>query len=431
MVQANNKFTPWGFGKKLLFRFCFLLFTLYIFFNTNGFFPFIDYVSSFYIQPFQQLIPWIGKHILHLPYPITTFTNGSGDTTYDYVIILFIFFLAVVGSLIWSAVDYKRTSYNTLYYWLTVVIRYYVGFTMFAYGFVKVFKLQFPFPSPGRLLEPYGNSSPMGLAWTFIGYSKGYNYFTGFGEIISALLLLFRRTSSLGAILALVVAGNIMAINYCFDVPVKLLSTVLVAMSLFLLLQDRRRMINIFIRNKPAEPVNRHVPKFKKRWLNITMVVFKVLLIAFVLVSNISDAAESLSKYGDDRVKPLFYGIYNVQNFIIKHDTLQPLTTDTLRWRKLYISYAGGAGIKMMNDSTKSYAFNTDTVAKRITMFAYSDTTAKWHFNYSVKGDTALLLTGNWKSFDSVTITLKKYDLKNFMLVNRGFHWVNEFPLNR
>jgi hypothetical protein len=431
MEHHANKFAPWGFVKKIAFRFSFLVFVLYVFFNPNGFIPYIDLAYGYYIRPFQQLIPWIGKHILHLSYTIDTFTNGSGDTTYDYVIILFLFFLAVVGTFIWTAIDHNRKSYNALYYWLTVVVRYYVAFTMLNYGFYKVYKLQFPYPSLNRLLEPYGNSSPMGLAWTYMGYSQGYNYFTGFGEVISGLLLLFRRTKLLGAILALVVAGNIMAINYCFDVPVKLLSTTLTIMSLFLLLQERRRLVDFFIHNKQAAPATMHVPKFGKKWLNISMIVFKVLLVAYVLVNDIHDASDALKQYGDDAAKPPLYGIYNVATFIKKRDTIPPLTTDTIRWNKLIISYAGGASIKMMNDSTKNVAFKTDTVAKRITVFSYSDTTAKSYFAYSFRGKDTLLLHGQWKNNDSLTVVMKKYDLKNFLLINRGFHFINEHPLNK
>jgi len=96
------------------------------------------------------------KHFTPL-YPVTVFTNGSGDTTYDYVVVFFITAVAVIASLVWSIFDKKTKSYNRLFYWLCVIIRYYVAITMLAYGFVKVFKLQFPFLSPYQLLQPYGS----------------------------------------------------------------------------------------------------------------------------------------------------------------------------------------------------------------------------------------------------------------------------------
>ncbi|HWB24149.1 MAG TPA: DoxX family protein [Chitinophagaceae bacterium] len=430
MEQTISTSQPWSFVKKIIFRFCFLFFVFYIFLNPNGFFPYVDDVYGFYIPPFHNLIPWIGKHILHLSYDITVFTNGSGDTTYDYVILLFLTVMAAIGCIIWTLIDKKRASYNTLYYWLTTLVRYFLAFSMFNYGIVKIIKLQFPFPGLNTLMEPYGQSSPMGLAWNFIGFSKGYNYFTGIGEVTAGFLLLFRRTTRLGAILSLVIAGNIVAINFCFDVPVKLMSSALVVMSLFLLLQERRRLVNFFFRNKTAQPESMYVPKFKKKGLNTAMVIAKYVIIAFVLYNNLSDAITGMKLYGEARPKPPLYGIYSVKTFVRNHDTIAPLLTDTTRWRNLIINWPNVSTVKMTSDKMVYYAFRPDTTAKKIEMFSYADTTKKSHFDYSFIGNDSLVLKGKWMD-DSVLIAMKKYDIKNFLLVNRGFHFINEYPLNR
>ncbi len=430
MEQAISTTQLWSFTKKLLFRFSFLFFVLYIFLNPNGFFPYVDNAYELYIPPFQKLIPWIGKHILHLSYDITTFTNGSGDTTYDYVILLFLTVMALLGCVIWTIADGKRKSFNTLSYWLTTIIRYYAAFTMFGYGFVKVIKLQFPFPGLNTLMEPYGQSSPMGLAWNFIGYSKGYNYFTGIGEITAGMLLLFRRTTRLGAIMTLVIAGNIMAINYCFDVPVKLVSTALVVMSIYLLMQEKTRLINFFFRNKVAQPENVSIKRFRNKRLNLSMDILKYLVIAFVLFKNIYDAADGMKLYGEAAPKPPLYGIYNVKTFVRNHDTIAPLLTDTTRWRNLIVNYPGFVTVKMTSDKQLGFAFRPDTIAKKIVMFSYADTTKKSNLAYSFIGSDSLILKGKFAE-DSVFITMKKFDVNKFLLVNRGFHFINEYPLNR
>jgi uncharacterized membrane protein YphA (DoxX/SURF4 family) len=420
----------WSFAQRLLFRFFLVLFLLYIFFNPNGVLPYSDYVFNFYIPPFHQLMVWIAKHILHLSHPVTVFTNGSGDTTYDYVVTLFISVISLVTAVAWSIVDRKTKTYNKLFYWLCVIVRYYVAITMFAYGFAKVFKLQFPFFSPDRLLEPYGNSSPMGLAWNFLGFSRGYNYAMGFAELLGGILLLFRRTTTLGALITLAVAGNIMAINYCFDVPVKLLSTTLVVMSLFLLAKDIHRLVNFFFLNKPAQPSNITPPVFRKKWQNVLLAVLKYGLICYVIIVNTQQSLSAMKEYGDASPKPPLYGIYNIETFVRNRDTVLSLTTDTTRWRQLMVSYPGYAFIKTMNDSTKGFAFNADTVSKKIEMFSYSDTTKRSSFVYSVPKENVLLFMGKVND-DSVEIEMKKYDLNKFRLVSRGFHWVNEYPFNR
>lgn len=424
-----NTAAPWSLLQKLVFRFFLILFLLYIFFNPNGVLPYSDYAFNFYIPPFHKIMVWIGKNILHLSYPITVFTNGSGDTTYDYVVIFFIVVVAVIASVAWSLIDKRTTTHKKLFYWLCVIVRYYVAITMFAYGFVKVIKLQFPFFSPERLLEPYGNSSPMGLAWNFLGYSRGYNYVMGTAEILSGVLLLFRRTMTLGALLTVVVAGNIMAINYCFDVPVKLLSTALVVMALFLLAKDIHRLINFFFLNKPTGAANIAAPVFRKKWQNITLIVLKYGLISYVLIITVRQSLTAMKQYGEAAPRPPLYGIYHIETFLRNKDTLPPLTTDTLRWDKLIVSYPGYAFITSMNDSTNGFAFKPDTVTKKIEMFSYEDTTKKSNFVYSFPKKDILLLIGKLKN-DSVLIEMKKNDLNSFPLINRGFHWVNEYPLN-
>lgn len=418
----------WSAPQKIALRFFLVYFLLYIFFNPNGTI-FLDTASNYYIEPFHQLIPWLAAHVLRLAKPITIFTNGSGDTTYDYLIILFSAVLAATATLIWSVLDKRALNYNKLFYWTCVIIRYYVALTMLTYGFIKVIKLQFPSPTPFRLSESFGNASPMGLAWTYMGYSTGFNYFTGIAEISCGLFLLFRKTTTLGAILGLVVAGNIMAINYCFDVPVKLLSTMLVLMSAFLLAKDAVRLINFFLLNKAAPPSNIDPHRFKARWKNITLCCIKYVFIAYVLIGFTISNIQASQQYGDKAAKPPFYGIYDVQSFVRNKDTIAPLATDTIRWRKMMVSYPGHATIKMMNDSNRVYNFIPDVKTHTIVIRTLADTLKQYNFTY-VQVKDQVQLKGKIAK-DSLHITLAKFDMNSFLLLRRGFHWVNEHPLNK
>lgn len=418
---------PWSSAKKVLFRASFLFFILFFFFVPNAAFPGADQIYKFYIQPFHQFIPWVGAHILHLSYPITTFPLGSGDTTFDYVVLLFSVFLTVLGCLIWTLADRQRPSYNTTYYWLTVAIRYYCAFNMIFYGFTKIYKLQFPFPGPGSLIQPFGTFSPMHLAWAFLGFSKGYNYFMGFAEVTTGILLLFRRTTRLGAILLLVVSANIMAVNYCFDVCVKVLSSMLVLMALFLLLQDRRRLIDFFLRNKPTLPSN----ESRQSSLRVSrlLIALKFALILIVLIGHYSKVHTAESQYSDDRIQPRENGLYNVKSFVRDKDTIAPLITDTSIWRRLVIQDRF-ARVYFMNDNSSLYAFHIDTSGKKAEMYLLTDTLHKLMFTYSYIGKDSLYLQGKFRD-DSLAILLAKFDRSQFILANRGFHFINEAPYQR
>jgi hypothetical protein len=201
-------------------------------------------------------------------------------------------------------------------------------------------------------------------------------------------------------------------------------------MSLFLVAKDLNRLINFFFLNKPTQAANINPPVFRKKWQNILLGVLKYGLIVYVVFVNVQQALSAMKQYGDAAPKPPLHGIYNIETFVRNRDTLAALVTDTTRWHQLIVSYPGYAFIRMMNDSTRGYAFNTDTTAKKIEMFSYEDTTKKSNFIYSFPEENVLLLIGRLNT-DSVVIKMKKYDLNNFRLVNRGFHWVNEYPFNR
>ena len=157
--------TNWSPAKKIIFRLVFIYFSLFIVVKNNGAYPFMQFFMSKPTKWLEQFIPWFGKHFLSISEPIRVGPNGSGDTSYDYILILVCFIIGVLGTLVWSVLDRKRTNYSKLYYWFTVAIRFYVGLMLINYGLVKIVKLQFSYPSFNRLLQTYGESSPMGIAW--------------------------------------------------------------------------------------------------------------------------------------------------------------------------------------------------------------------------------------------------------------------------
>ncbi|HFA48265.1 MAG TPA: hypothetical protein ENJ95_04515 [Bacteroidetes bacterium] len=239
----------WSVFRKIAFRF--FASYLFLFIMSTQF-----VLSSVFDALWQKVVPWFAENILHLPEKITVFSNGSGDTTYNYVSLLVYIAVSLLVAIVWSALDRKRGNYNKLLQWLVVLVRYYVVFQMLMYGFAKLFYMQFQPPRFSRLVQPYGDSSPMGLLWTFMGQSKGYTVFAGLGELVGGLLLLSRRTSTLGALVVFGVMANVMAMNFFYDIPVKILSSHLVLMSLFLIALDYKRLLNLFLLNRPTSPLS-------------------------------------------------------------------------------------------------------------------------------------------------------------------------------
>lgn len=432
MEKSISQNPGWSVYRKTAFRFVFIFFSLFIIINNNGAYPFWgETVVRFIEGPLHIIIPWIGKHILHLPYDITIFTNGSGDTTYDYVIVFAIAIVSVLGTIVWSVLDRKRTNYTVLYYWLTTAIRYYVGLMLFHYGIIKVIKLQFPSPDIYRLSEPIGDLSPMGLAWTFLGFSDGYNFFMGMAEIAS-LLLLFRRTMTVGAIITFMTASNVMAVNYFYDVPVKILSTALVSMTLFLLLNDARRLFRFFLTDQPTSLSIIKSPVFRKQWMYTSKIVFKSLVIGYAVIYGTIKVWGYKSEYGDARPKPELYGLYDIDQFIINNDTLPNSSTDVSRWNQLVIEDEDYMRVRFMGDSVAGFLTTVDTIHQKIDFKHRTDSTMHGALYYTFSKPDNFVLNGTIRD-DSVTIFAKRRttETKDFRLMKRGFRWINERPYNK
>lgn len=434
-ASGNLITSPWSLAQKIAFRACFLFFIQYILLGSNEIVPETNPIYAIYIQPFYKMIPWIGQHILHLSYPITSFPDGgSSDTTFDYVMLLLSAVVTFVGVVIWSLVDRRRPHHRRLYYWFTLILRYYCAYTMFIFGLSKAYKLQFPFPSPGSLIEPLGAYSPMHLVWSFFGYSSPYTRITGWAEIVSGILLMYRSTTRLGVLFFLVVMFNVTAVNFFYDVCLKTTSAVLMMMGLFLLAPELKKLIQFFIQNKAVAPSDEWTPIFQKKWINISLILIKFALTIAILVNANRVIVDQVRSFADDRPVSRLHGIYNVQMFVRNKDTLPPLLTDTIRWRRLLFNdlspYAFYASIRQMNDSAKGFMVRPDTLTGKIAFFRSSDTAKKYYFDYTFIGKDSLYLRGNWKG-DSLSILLKKYETGNFLLINRGFHWINEAPYQR
>ena len=303
MPTPTDRLAPWSEPKKLAFRFCFLYFVTYIFFTPNNELPVINTLYEGLNNLLHRFIPWFARHIFGYRKPITIFTNGSGDTTYDYMLWFFGITLTLAGTIIWTLLDRRGKQYQTLYHWIRVIVRYYLFYTMINYGFFKVIKVQFPFPSLYRLVQPYGNSSPMGLAWTYMGYSTTYNYFTGFAELLGGLLVLSRKTTTIGALVCLGVMTNVFMINMGYDVPVKLLSFNTILMCLFLLGKDILRLLNFFILNRTVPASDLSFPRFNKKW-SYSLLGIKLFLIVSLTWLTVSDAWEYYQHSGDNAPKP-------------------------------------------------------------------------------------------------------------------------------
>lgn len=86
------------------------------------------------------------------------------------------------------------------------------------------------------------------MVWYFFGYSRVYGTFIALCEIVPALLLLWRRTATLGAAGVFAVMANVTVMDWCFGLPLPatLFATALCSGALGLLWFDRRKLAAAF-----------------------------------------------------------------------------------------------------------------------------------------------------------------------------------------
>ncbi len=196
--------------------------------------------------------------------------NGSGDTTMGYMTILCYFVLSGLFASLWTAFGRSWPSRDASVDLMRTFLRYVLAFAMLGYGLAKVSFAgnQFAELSEWRMQRTWGETSPMGVVWAFMGASRPYTIFAGMGEVVGAALLIWRRTTVLGAIVTIAVMTNVTMLNYCYDVPVKIYSTHLLFMGILILTPDARRMLDLFVRNRNS--VDEGTPNFwtgKLAWI--------------------------------------------------------------------------------------------------------------------------------------------------------------------
>jgi hypothetical protein len=370
-------------------------------------------------SPSDVIVPWFGARVLGVTRPITTQVTGSGDRTFHWVEIVLHLVIAVVVAVVWSLLDRRarklRLSDATLSRWLRVYVRYSLAFTMLGYAFAKIFYLQFPFPTAGRLVERVGEMSPMGLLWTFMGYSRAYNVFCGGAEALGGALLFFRRTTTLGALLLITALANVLVLNLCYDVPVKLGSAHYLALAVYLCAPDLRRLAGVLLWNRATAPANLSWPETTP-WARRARIGAKIAALACT--------AYSISQMAGERTalppSPLG-GAYDVEAFT---STGEPRP---VAWRSVASAY-GRVTIRPATGDARRFELRVDEAKGEIELTEQADA-GPTRLAFTREGDV-LTLRG---TFDGAAIEarLRHLDESRWPLLSRGFHWVNEAPYNR
>jgi uncharacterized membrane protein YphA (DoxX/SURF4 family) len=403
----------WPLPQRIAFRFGVLVAALLMLDHTLLYVPGSVHVYVAVQRTWHWLASELG-HVLGLDVPPLQFT-GSGDQLFHYLQLLLIVMVGVVGTTAWSLAARAR-AYPRLAATMIVALRYYLAAVLIGYGIAKLTPMQFPPLWLGRYDATYGEMSPMGVLWSFMGQSPAYTWFAGAAEVTGAVLLLWRRTYVVGALISIAVMANVVLLNFCYDVPVKLFSTQLLVMLLVVVAPQARRLGATLLgyRSPELPPRVRGTQRSERVRRAIKVVV--VGLIAWRALQQYSFAQQLAER----RQVSALHGIWRAERVVIDGVEHAPLFTDDARWRKL-IFHEYGLTIRFATDRRQHMRVEIDERAQTITVMRGVLRT-EWRYH---RPDADHLV------IESPQLHAELVREPAPLLQTRGFHWIQEEPFNR
>jgi hypothetical protein len=185
----------------------------------------------------------------------------SIDHSKDVRVFLYCGIFSIIPTIVYSVywhLKEKSPGFNSgiRHAWLRGIMRYFIAYEIAVYGFAKILQTQF-----GRIYSrddiPVGELTGFNLTWNYFGHSYTFAVILGLIQIGGGILLLFRRTTLLGAFILLPVMVNIVLINIFYDIDVgafinSLIFTAGLSYLIFLRWDDLKILLFKKIDNLPA-----------------------------------------------------------------------------------------------------------------------------------------------------------------------------------
>ena len=251
----------------------------------------------------HYLLPWSTKLVSLL-------SDGKVDTIYSDSAGFFIWIGFIVTVAFFLGVILTFVTQNTFFRfskWNLIGAAYYLALILLMYGFNKIFLYQFSFPEPNILYTPIGQLDRDILYWSTMGTAPSYSIFAGIMEVVPALLLLFRRTRILGAVIAFMVLIHVLMTNIGFGIHVKLFSGFLLVLSGYIIFPRLKSIFQFFVGEKETSlsiPSHSNLKGY---------FILKPLIIGLILIETLGPAFSVGYFNGNEIPKPYFHGAYQLE----------------------------------------------------------------------------------------------------------------------
>jgi uncharacterized membrane protein YphA (DoxX/SURF4 family) len=433
-IQPQLEIPRWNLALRIAFRFWMVYLGLYslatqFVSRPSGadFFP--DLAT---VWPLRPAISWIGAHIFHVNASLSPFWGGASSTTdcmFGWVTAFCVLMTAIIATVVWSLLDRHRENYAELHKWFRLFVRFALAAQMIIYGLTKICPVQMPYPSLTRLLEPVGTLSPMGILWSSMGSGPAYETFTGCAELAGGLLLIVPRTATLGALISLAAMIQVFTLNMTYDVPAKRLAFHTMLLACFLLAPNVPRLVRFLLLGRTTS-LSTEAQLFRGVRANRIALAAQIILGLWFVGTACQYAWGAWNIRGGGRPRPPLYGIWEVKQMSIDEQLRPPLFTDPTRWRRAIFDFPDRMAFQRADDTFAPYGASVNLPERTLALTKKDDKNWTASFTFQRPAGNQLILDGRMDNHQ-VHMELQLIDRNSFLLVSRGFHWVQEFPLGR
>ncbi|GAA4333261.1 hypothetical protein GCM10023149_39920 [Mucilaginibacter gynuensis] len=430
------EFNPWTNIEKIAFRIAFVFFGLFSIPLDEGFYVFIyniDYAHLNYRQ-LTEIVAFFNPQFINI------FSASGFFGLESYVNVPFVLLVALLTAAIWTRLDKNSKEYHKLYYWVRVIARYRVAYAAIAWGYKKLFIMQMPSGNEGLYNTEFIDFFAKRLYWEAIGVAPRYEVFLGFAEFIGGFLLLFRKTTGLGAAITFVVFGNIAIANHAYDIGEHVPSAGLAAVSLFILWYDLPGIWNLIV-NQVNTRIVHYYPVFKVRWQKYLRWAIKysfnfVFVLLFFIFEVYGYTHNDFYKIPNTPGLAGAKGYYNVTEFKLNGKVIPYSPLDSIRWHDAAFEEWSSLSFKVANRPQQIEMFAAGSYPGNDEVYD-----GKWHFDW--RGDIRRFKEGKKKKKHSaegrdLSITWelsglggRQYYYYKADTVNHVLHLINKNKANR
>ncbi|AEI46744.1 hypothetical protein [Runella slithyformis] len=335
--------------------------------------------------------------------------------------------LAGVGAAIRSLRDTPKTDYDRLYYWVRVLVRYRLAIGVIAYGFIKLFPLQAPLPSLSNLNTHYGDFTAWKLFSLGLGVVPNYQSFLGLVEVIGGLLLLNRKTATIGTLIIIPFTGNVFVSNIAYEGGEYVYSFYLITLALYLFAYDGLRLFNLFSLEQPTAPAH-FKPVFSEKGQKVRLILKTAFMFFFVALYGYKTYAgyrRGPYQFPQKAGLPKTEGLYNVSEFKLNGTILPYSKTDVNRWQDVVFEKWNTISIRSNRPVILDLS-NTEEIHRNDEdrNYEYAGAQGRHYYSYEVDTEKQVLhLKNRNKNHATETLTLHFSQPNDSTIVLKG---VNE-----